>query len=445
MNIDITSNLHTEASANTACYAIAGLSILSNLSCAISLSMLNKYIEENSIKSVEFRTNTIIHWIICIYLLSIMVVNIVLLAKEDLSITIMIFNMICCLACFISFITVSNLTIKINKSSNEDNKSSLLHSIIIITLTIGILSTFCVNLLVVNSYATMNGKRDIINWISFGIVFIYIFFTIGYAKYDEANKNSALINIHIISCMSIIPIILSFHLNEATFNPLPPVDSTITILPVTSSSLDILYVNEKPISSYTNISTNSYEITELANQVYINSKEYNINNQLIYTINNKVITIDNSDNIAFIYDANNNLRSLAIIVDSNKIITNEQLNIDATNNTYVINMQKDTCIFNNMRINEKMNEFHLGDELRFKVTDNAVIDTKSNKTIGEVKDNMICIDSKPLNVLTLGTKVISIDGVFINEEISNFTNNKINFYYTKNNEKLILNNSGTYE
>jgi hypothetical protein len=443
INIDLVTK---ETPANTACYAIAGLSILSNLSCAISLSMLNKYIQENSMKSMEFRANTIIHWITCIYILSIMVVNIVLLAKKDLSITIMIFNMICCLACFISFITVSNLAIKINQSSNEDNKSSLIHSIIIITLTIGILSTFCVNLLVVNSYATMNGKRDIINWISFGIVFIYIFFIIGYAKYDEINKNSALINIHIISCISIIPIILSFHLNEPTFNPLPPENSTTTVLPIaSSSSIDVLYVNGKSMSNYTNVSTNSYEITELANEVYINSKEYDINNQLIYTINNKVITIGNFENIAFIHDENNNLRSLAIIVDSNKIITNEQLNIDTTNNTYVINMQKAACVFNNMSINDKMNEFHLGHELRFKVMNNAVIDTKSNKTVGEVKDNMIFIDSKPLNTLTLGTKIISIDGIFINEEISNFTNNRINFYYTKNDKKLILNNSGIYE
>ncbi len=450
MNINIDSLINpktSEVDIIATCYAIAILSIVFNLSCSIAFSIwFNESIKNETSKKETntLRNNTISHWILCIFIIGIMISNIILLAKKDLGMHIMILNIFCCICCFGSFITIANTIIKTTKNKNK--KPSLIDSIIVLTLTISILSTFYTSLLICNTYSTQNEKRDIINWICFTLIIIYLFFIVWYSQYEINNKNLILMNIHIIWCIVIIPVILSFHLGDLKFNTLTFTDTkTIDFTTSSLSNIDSLYINRQIINNYTSIPTTSYEINEIGNQIYISSKKYDIDNQLVCTINNNVITIDNSDNIAFIYDSQNNLKSLAIILHSNEIITNEKFDIDTSKYTYIINMQKAPCIFNNMTISAKMNEFQLGNEFKFKVTNNTLIDTESNKVIGEIKDNMILVDSKSINTLTLGTKVISINGIFVNEEISNFTNNKIHFYYTKNDSKLFLNNSGAYE
>ena len=98
-----------------------------------------------------------------------------------------------------------------------------------------------------------------------------------------------------------------------------------------------------------------------------------------------------------------------------------------------------------MSINEKMNEFHIGDDLRFKIINNSLLDTKTNNIVGIIENNTIFVNSRDLNVLTLDSRIISIDGIFINEEISSFANNKIQFHYKHNDSRFILNTNGIYE
>ena len=446
-------NISNEVSVQTddtsiAYYCIAGLSILFNILCAILFSSSSKYIHNDQTKS--FRVNAIIHWITCIYIISIMVVDIVLLAKQDLGMIIMIFNVVCCVFCFISFTTLVNLMVIVKDENNEnlinkdDSNLPLLNVFTILTGTIGILSTLCINLFVSNAYSTIYGERDIINWITFFIVIVYMFFVITYSII-EFNDNS-LLHAHIISCISVIPIILSFHLQSSRFSPL----TTQTISNVStdntppSSTINAKsYFKNQEITMYA--PSSSYEITESANNIYISSQLYSISNQLLCTINGNTIIVNNSDNLAFLYDENKNIKSFGIVVDSNKIITDDRFNVDTSKYIYQVPIKNIDIITNNMSINEKMNEFHIGDDLRFKIINNSLLDTKTNNIVGIIENNTIFVNSRDLNVLTLDSRIISIDGIFINEEISSFANNKIQFHYKHNDSRFILNTNGIYE
>lgn len=456
---NVSQDLMQNSNINVIFFVFSGISALFYLVSAIlfniSFKLFNlQYDIKNTVKSLEnkksdFYINLVFHWLVSIFIVAIMITNSVLLSKCDLGLVIMIFNMVCLVVYFLNFINLVNIINSV-PSKQEDvdvvkddiaGKKNRMDVAIVIVYLIALISSIGINLSVIHTYGYIYGFYNIVDWISSIVCLFYIVYV---AVFVYKLTRTPLLICYFLVVFSTLSFLISCNLAFTdSVSVLVGNVSIVNSVGISNSTRCIKLMKGSILLNNVNkVDASVYDISNIANNVYVNSTKYGIKNQLLYTIIGKEVIVSNSDNLVFLYDENNNVKGIAISVDDNLVIMDDMLNFDVVNYSY--HFKNFNVIPRNAGLNDKMDEYCVG-FCKYRIDGDSLIENETSKVVGVIKDGIIYVDTKKANVLTLGNKITSIDGLFINDDISNFANRKIMFYYMRNDNMSILNMEGKYE